>query len=97
MLAFPSLYEGFGLPVLEAMQMGCPVLTSHAGGLAEVAGDAALVIDPFSSESLTAGIARMLNDEKLRMNLREAGSRQAQKYSMDIYLQHLRAAYARLA
>jgi glycosyltransferase involved in cell wall biosynthesis len=97
LLAFPSLYEGFGLPPLEAMLMGCPVLSSNAGGLAEVCGGAALVVDPFDTDSIRRGIAKALGDEKLRAELREAGYIQAAKFSADKYVSRLAEAYSRLA
>ncbi len=80
-LVFPSLYEGFGLPVLEAMACGCPVMTSQRGSLAELAGDAALFVDPESVESLSRGIVELARNESLRETLRRRGSRQAAKYT----------------
>lgn len=96
LLTFPSLNEGFGLPPLEAMRMGCPVVSSHAGGLAEVCGSAALVVDPWDTGSIRRGITKMIEDAPLRLKLREAGYAQAAKFSADRYLTRLAEAYARL-
>lgn len=96
LLTFPSLYEGFGLPPLEAMRMGCPVVASHAGGLGEVCGSAALVVDPWDTDSIRAGITRLIEDAPLRLKLRDAGYAQAAKFSADKYLTRLAAAYTRL-
>jgi glycosyltransferase involved in cell wall biosynthesis len=78
---FPSLYEGFGFPVLEAMQCGVPVLCSNTSSLPEIAGEAALLIDPLSVESIADGLTRITNDETLRRKLIEAGYVQAKKFS----------------
>lgn len=67
--AYPSLYEGFGLPLLEAMAAGVPVLTSTISSLPEVAGDAALLVDPLSVESIRSGLERLLADAALRREL----------------------------
>lgn len=80
-LVFPSLYEGFGLPVLEAMQSGCPVITTKEGSLAEVAGDAALLVDAYSQESISAGIRKVFNDKELQKKLATRGLEQAKKFS----------------
>jgi glycosyltransferase involved in cell wall biosynthesis len=70
---FPSLYEGFGLPPLEAMARGCPVVASKTASLPEVCGDAAYYVDPYSIESITEGIQKVLTDDALRQSLREKG------------------------
>ena len=82
-LAMPSLYEGFGLPLLEAMQYGTPVLTSHAGSMVEVAGDGGILIDPYSVESISAGIQKMLLDDELIKILSIKAMRRAQDFSWD--------------
>jgi glycosyltransferase involved in cell wall biosynthesis len=78
---FPSLYEGFGLPLLEAMACGTPVLCSDASSLPEVAGDAALLVDPRDTEALADALARLVVDEGLRRELVERGFRQMQRFS----------------
>ncbi len=80
-LVFPSLYEGFGLPVLEAMACMTPVLTSNVSALPEVAGDAALLVDPRDEEAITAGMERLLRDEALRGRLQEEGRARASGWS----------------
>lgn len=82
-LAFPSLYEGFGIPVLEAMACGVPVLTSNRASLPEVAGDAALLVDPESVEAIAEGLARLLQDDDLARTLSERGLERASTFSWD--------------
>lgn len=82
-LLFPSLYEGFGLPPLEAMGCGIPVLTSNVCALPEVVGDAALLVNPLEVEDIAEGIRRILRDSALRVQLRERGLRRAQLYSWE--------------
>jgi glycosyltransferase involved in cell wall biosynthesis len=82
-LVYPSLYEGFGLPVIEAMACGTAVLTSNVGALPETAGDAALLVDPHDTEEIAAGIERLLTDDALRDRLREAGRVRAASFSWD--------------
>jgi glycosyltransferase involved in cell wall biosynthesis len=80
-LVYPSLYEGFGLPVLEAMSCGAPVLTSPLSSLPEVAGDAALYVDPGSPAELAAALRRLAAEPALRAELRERGLERAQRFS----------------
>ena len=80
-LLYPSLYEGFGLPPVEAMACGCPALVSNVTSLPEVCGDAALYCDPLSVESIRAGILRLTGDAHLREQLRSAGRARAARYS----------------
>ena len=77
----PSIYEGFGLPVLEAMSCGCPVVTSREGSLTEVAGDAAFYVDAYDVDSISDGIRKVFSDTRLRKELSEKGIVQAQKFS----------------
>jgi len=72
-LVFPSLYEGFGFPPIEAMACGCPVAASDVGAVAEVCGEAALLFDPADSEAITDAITRITSDQGLRDSLRTAG------------------------
>ncbi len=78
---YPSLYEGFGLPILEAMACGCPVICSRAASMPEVAGDAALLIDPADADDLKASIERLMPDEVLRNRMRERGFARVREFS----------------
>jgi len=82
-LVQPSLYEGFGLPPLEAMSAGCVVVSSHAASLPEVCGDAAVFIDPHSVDSLHKGMAEALDNQSLRESLIMAGYKRANMFSWD--------------
>ncbi len=70
---FPSLYEGFGLPVLEAFSCGCPAILSNASSLPEIGGDGAIYFDPYDKESITNSIEKVLHDEEFRDNLIQKG------------------------
>ena len=93
---FPSLYEGFGLPVLEAFHVGTPVLTSNTGSLPEVAGDAALSVDPYDPAAIAEGIRRLDKDARLRAELVRKGKAQAAKFSHAAYRDRLRGLYGGL-
>jgi len=81
LFVFPSLYEGFGLPPLEAMAFGLPVVASAAGALPEVLGDGALLVDPKDDEALAAAMERALTDEGLRRELKRRGLARARRFS----------------
>jgi glycosyltransferase involved in cell wall biosynthesis len=83
LFVFPSLYEGFGLPVLEAMACGAPVISSNTSSLPEVAGDAALLVDPNSVEALTGAMRNVLDNKRLRDELRDKGPMQAAKFNWE--------------
>ena len=83
LFVFPSLYEGFGMPVLEAMACGAPVLTSNSTALAEVAGDAAVLADPQDATGLGEAMIRMLDDEPFRAALRVKGFKRAKQFSWE--------------
>ena len=82
-LLIPSIYEGFGLPVLEAMQSGCPVVTSQEGSLKEVAGDAAFFVDPFSVDSISRAVSKLMEDMKLKEELVKKGLKRAKEFSWE--------------
>ena len=82
-LAYPSLYEGFGLPPLEAMAAGTPVVATRAGALPEVLGDAAVLVDVGDVDGLAAGLAQVIDDEALRVDLEARGRSRAARYEWD--------------
>jgi glycosyltransferase involved in cell wall biosynthesis len=92
---FPSLYEGFGLPVLEAMERGLPVACSDRSSLPEVAGDAALLFDPESTPAIAAAIRRLLGDGDLRARLAQAGRLRAAGFTWERTARETFAAYER--
>jgi glycosyltransferase involved in cell wall biosynthesis len=91
MLVYPSLYEGFGLPVLEAMACGTPVVASNRTSLLEVAGEAALMIDPTDIGEISKAMAQLLDDASLRKRLQQAGLEQAKEFTWTRTAQHLLA------
>jgi glycosyltransferase involved in cell wall biosynthesis len=94
-VVFPSLYEGFGAPPLEAMACGCPVATSNRASLPEVCGDAALAFEPDSAESIAAALARVTSDEDLRRRLRAAGLGRAAAFTWAVAAERHAKIYAR--
>ena len=83
LLILPSLYEGFGLPPLEAMACGCPTIVSHVASLPEVCGDATLYCDPYNINDIAAKILLLLSEPELQDKLREKGLEQARKFTWD--------------
>jgi len=96
-LAFPSLDEGFGIPLLEAMSVGLPVVTSNCSAMPEVAGDAAVLVDPRDSEAIADGLQRVIEDEELRQNLREKGLARAATFAWSQAADKMLALYKELA
>jgi glycosyltransferase involved in cell wall biosynthesis len=90
---YPSLYEGFGLPPLEAMACGTPVVSSNSSSLPEVVGSAGLLVDPTDTAALTAALHRVLTDDHLRADLQQRGLAQAQKFSWQKAGEELVAVY----
>jgi glycosyltransferase involved in cell wall biosynthesis len=94
---FPSLYEGFGLPILEAMASGVPVITSATASMPDVAGDAAILVDPHDPEAIAAGMARVLAEDRLCQAMIEKGLARARRYTWDSVAQQTLALYTALA
>ncbi|HEX9367513.1 MAG TPA: glycosyltransferase family 1 protein [Vicinamibacterales bacterium] len=90
---FPSLYEGFGLPPLEAMASGTPVITSNVSSLPEVVGDAALMIDPYEPKAIADAMHRVLTDASLRADLRARGFARARDFSWERSIKRVREIY----
>jgi glycosyltransferase involved in cell wall biosynthesis len=94
---FPSLYEGFGLPPLEAMAHGTPVVTSNTSSLPEVAGNAALLVNPENVFEIRRGLQRVLLDPKLRMQMKQRGYEQAKKFSWTTSVSRILEIYREVA
>ena len=90
---YPSLRESFGIPQLEAMRCGTPVITSNTSSMPEVSGGAALITDPFKPESITSAMLELNNDEKLRNDLIEKGYKNAKRFSWDAMAEHVLKLY----
>lgn len=94
---FPSLYEGFGLPPLEAMACGAPVVTSNVSSLPEIAGGAALLVDPYDAESIATGIVQAVTDEALRADLIRRGHDRARSFSWPQSVKRIHEIYMEVA
>ncbi|RKP47731.1 glycosyltransferase family 4 protein [Pararobbsia silviterrae] len=95
-VVFPSLYEGFGLPVVEAMQLGTPTLCSTGGSLPEIAADASLCVDPYDVADIARGLRMLDQDPDLRRQLSEKGIERARDFNSDAYKARLNAMYDRV-
>ncbi|HEX3538383.1 MAG TPA: glycosyltransferase family 1 protein [Stellaceae bacterium] len=93
---FPSLYEGFGLPVLEAMLLGTPVVTSRVSSLPEVAGEAALYVNPYETDEIARAIKTIANDADLRDELTRRGRQQAALFSVERYRERVANLYRKI-
>ena len=96
-MVFPSLIEGFGIPVLEAMACGCPVIVSDRGALPEVSGDAALVVDPLSVDAIAKAMTLMWSDPALAEELSMKGRRNAERFHPRAVHAQMRAAWKALS
>lgn len=95
-LAFPSLYEGYGLPVVEAMGFGVPVLTSRSSSLPEVCGEAALYVDPYDTQDIREKIERLVRDQALRDYLSERGISRSEQLSAAAFADQVTAGYQKI-
>ena len=92
----PSLYEGFGLPVLEAMASGCPVVTTKEGSIPEVAGDAVYYVDPYNTDSIKEGVLQVFSNQKLHVDLSKKGLARAKKFSWKKTAEETAAVYEKV-
>jgi glycosyltransferase involved in cell wall biosynthesis len=93
-LVMPSLAEGFGMPVAEAMALGVPVVTSSVGALAETAGQAALLVDPYDVQAIAQALKRVATDAALHLTLSRAGQENARRFTPERFVERLTEAYA---
>lgn len=95
-LVFPSIYEGFGLPIIEAQTMGVPVITSNISCMPEVAGNAAFFVDPYDVDEISTALEQIMTDEDLRLKLKLYGQKNAEQYSWDKTVAKTLEVYSRL-
>ena len=95
-LIFSSLYEGFGLPILEAMSYGCPVITSNLSSMPEIAGDAALLVDPYDMDSIVHAMHRIAQDSNLREDLVQKGYANVKRFSWELTANRTAAVYSKV-
>jgi glycosyltransferase involved in cell wall biosynthesis len=93
---YPSLYEGFGIPLLEAMECGCPVICSNSSSIPEVAGDAALYIDPRDAQSISNAMLKVVQSSDERRQMISKGKLRVKQFTWDICAQQTYAIYARI-
>ena len=91
---FPSLYEGFGLPIIEAMNCGVPVITSNASSCPEVAGDAALLVDPKNTEEIGRALDQICDDARLKQSIIEMGFERAKLFGWDKFAKGMKEVYS---
>ena len=96
LFVFPSLYEGFGMPVLEAMAAGVPVVTSNVSSLPEVAGDAAILVDPLNEDEIFEAYKKIRNDSNYREEMILKGYEQAKKYQWKYSAKKLEEIYDKI-
>jgi glycosyltransferase involved in cell wall biosynthesis len=97
MVVFASLYEGFGLPILEAQAMGRPVITSNFGAMKEAAGEGALLVDPYSVEAIQEAILRITREPALREDLIAKGLRNVERFRAEAVARQYAGIYRRMA
>ena len=95
-LTFPSLYEGYGLPLIEAMTFGLPILTAKTSSMPEVCGDAALYCDPFDVRDIRDKLIRLMTDQDARTWLSQRALERSREITMETFTEEVRAGYAKL-
>ena len=96
LFVYPSVFEGFGIPILEALYSGVPVITSTGSCFAETGGNAALYCDPYDAGQIGASISKVLNDSNLRQSMIQSGIKHAQKFNEEIVAANLMKVYSDL-
>ncbi|HNS32464.1 MAG TPA: glycosyltransferase family 1 protein [bacterium] len=96
-LVFPSLYEGLGLPIIEAMACGCPVITSNITAMPEIAGGAAILVNPYDEDEIADAVDRVLSDERLRQDMKKKGLERAKFFSWEKAINNTLDLYNRLS